>query len=212
MEITWPSAAGRNRRRWGGCVSVLALSLLSSPILARELQPAAAETRAAGTPASARVPRAAASSATTAVTEDDHKATAKIPRKRLRQVLGCWQLDGQERWVITRLDASGAQVTTKPLNGKGRPAFPYRARRAAVPTTLMFDIREGNFGFATAGRFRPTLVVFSQSGSTLQASLYVKRNRRERYTPTGDTATLERCTMHKGRRRARHQQTPPRLQ
>jgi hypothetical protein len=191
METTRPSAAGRVRRPFWSYIAVLGLSLLPRPILAGESQPAAVET-----PAS----------------DEDYKATTKVPKQRLRQVLGCWQLDGQERWVITRLDASGAQVAIKPMKGKGRPAFPYRARRAAVPATLMFDARKGNFGFATAGRYRPTLVVFSSTGSTLQASLYAKRSRRARYAPTGDTATLERCKVRKGPPRTRRQPTPPRLQ
>lgn len=191
METSKPSAAGRNHRPFWGCVAILGLSLLPLPIVAGESQPAPVKTAAA---------------------DEDYKATTKIPKQRLRQVLGCWQLDGQERWVITRLDASGAQVAIKPMRGKSRPAFPYRARRAGVPATLMFDARKGNFGFATAGRYRPTLVVFSQSGSTLQASLYAKRTRRQRYAPTGDTATLERCKVRKGPPRARRQQTPPRLQ
>jgi hypothetical protein len=172
-------------------MAILGLSLLPLPIVAGEGQPAAAKTPAA---------------------DEDYKASTKIPKQRLRQVLGCWQLDGQERCVITRLDTSGAQVAIKPMRGHSRPAFPYRARRVAVPATLMFDARKGNFGFASAGRYRPTLVVFSQSGSTLQASLYAKRNRRERYAPTGDTATLERCKVRKGPPRTRRQQTPPRLQ
>jgi hypothetical protein len=80
-----------------------------------------------------------------------------------------------------------------------------------VPAILMFDARKRNFGFATGGRFRPTLVVFSQAGSTLQASLYTKRSRRGRYAATGDTATLERCKVRKRRPHTRRPQTPPRL-
>ena len=210
MKTTRQSTAG-GHPCWA-CVAILGLSLLSRPATGGEGKPAAAKTPAAATPASSAASPAVAPSAEAAVADEDYKATAKIPRKLLRQVLGCWQLDGQERWVITRLDASGAQVVTKMMRGKVRPAFPDRTRRAAVPATLMFDARKGNFGFATAGRYRPTLVVFSHSGSTLAASLYTKRTRRERYAPTGDTATLERCKVRKGPSRARHQPAPPRLQ
>ena len=144
----------------------------------------------------------------------DYKASPRIPRKLLRHVLGCWQLDGQERWVISRLDASGAQVVTKLLGGKVQPPFPDRARRAAVPATLMYDARNGNFGFATAGRYHPTLVVFKQSGGELAASHYAKRTSKSRYAPTGHTAILQRCKKapaRKAPKRARRSVEPPRL-
>ena len=68
---------------------------------------------------------------------EEYKATKKIAKKLLRPLLGCWQLDGQERWTISRLDASGAQVVTKLVKGSkkrpGRPSFPDYARRVAVP-------------------------------------------------------------------------------
>jgi hypothetical protein len=194
MRTMRPSPAGRDQRALWGCVAALGLSLLPLPAVADEGKPAAA-----------------AAVAGTTVADDDYRATTRIPKRLLRHVLGCWQLDGQERWMITRLDASGAQVVTKPMKSKVRPAFPDRARRAAVPATLMFDARKGNFGFASAGRRRPTLVVFSQAGATLQASLYAKPTRRGRYAATGDTATLERCKVRKGPSRARRHQTPPRL-
>jgi hypothetical protein len=181
----------------GGACSLVAfvLLLLPRPLVADPAQPAA-----------------------TAAKDDeavaDYKASPRIPRKLLRHVLGCWQLDGQERWVISRLDASGAQVVTKLLGGKVQPPFPDRARRAAVPATLMYDARHGNFGFATAGTYHPTLVVFKQSGGELAASHYAKRTSRARYKPTGHSATLQRCKKApagKAPTRARRSGKPPRL-
>ena len=121
------------------------------------------------------------------------KATKKIPARLVKQVLGCWQLDGQERWVIKRLDLNGAQVATTLMRNKGHAGFPDYIRRAAVPATLMYDRREGNFGFSVAGRVRPTLVLFKLSGSSLEATLYAKKSPKDRFMPTGNKATLQRC-------------------
>jgi hypothetical protein len=182
--------------------------------MASEAEPPAVKETAPSTPkAMASAGDVAPSAANAAAADEDYKATPKIPKKLLREVLGCWQLDGQERWVISRLDVSGAQVVTKLVKGKVRPVFPDRTRRAAVPSTLMYDVRHGNFGFATAGRYQPTLVVFSQSGSTLLASLYSKRANKGRYAPTGNTATLQRCKAagHVAAAHARRSPPPPRL-
>jgi hypothetical protein len=148
-----------------------------------------------------------------AAPSEDYKATKKLPKKLLRHLLGCWQLDGQERWTISRLDASGAQVVTKLMKRSVRFSFPDYARRAAVPSTLMYDARQDNFGFSTAGRIRATLVVFKQSGSILEASLFSKRSGKDRYAFTGHSATLERCKapMRKHSPHARPAPVPPRL-
>lgn len=149
---------------------------------------------------------------TPAEPDEEYKATRKIPRKLLKEVLGCWQLEEQERWTISRLDVSGAQVVTRLLKRPVRPPFPDRVRRAAVPATLMYDARQGNFGFATAGKYQPTLVVFKRSGATLEASLYAKRTDKARYRPTGDTAILHRCkAAARPRRAGARRSTPPRL-
>jgi hypothetical protein len=185
--------AGRRHGTGWGRVAILALALLPTPVRAGD--------------------DTAPAAASPTVADGDYKASPKIPKRLLRQVLGCWQLDGQERWVITRLDLSGAQVVTKALRGKAHPPFPDRTRRVAVPATLMYDARQGNFGFASAGRHRPTLVVFKASDTSLAASLYAKRSSKERYAPTGDTATLDRCKVRKRPGRTpRRQQTPPRLE
>lgn len=141
---------------------------------------------------------------------EDYKATKKIPPRRLRPLLGCWQLGMQERWTISRLDASGAQVVTKLIKGSKKRAdavpFPDYARRAAVPATLMYDTRQDNFGFASAGRGQTTLVVFKKSGPILEASLFSKRSRKNSYTFTGNSATLDHCKMPK---RTHAQGEPP---
>jgi hypothetical protein len=148
---------------------------------------------------------------------EDNKATKKIPKRLLRPLLGCWQLDGQERWIISRLDVSGLQVVTKLIHGSkrhpGRPSFPDYARRAAVPSTLMYDAQQGNFGFSVAARSHTTLVVFRQSGSILEASLYSRHSRKDRYTFTGNSATLEHCkAFARGRSpSSRPPIVPPRL-
>jgi hypothetical protein len=140
---------------------------------------------------------------------EEGKATKKIPARLVKQVLGCWQLDGQERWTIKRLDLNGAQVATTLLKNKGHAGFPDYVRRAAIPATLMYDAREGNFGFGVAGRVRPTLVLFKVSGATLEASLYAKQSAKDHFAPTGNTATLQRC---KAAPRPRPKAaTPPRL-
>jgi hypothetical protein len=138
------------------------------------------------------------------------KATKKIPARLVRQVLGCWQLDGQERWLIKRLDLNGAQVVTILLKHQGHASFPDYIRRARVPSTLMYDPRAGNFGFGVAGRVRPTLVLFKLSGSTLAATLYAKLSPKDRFTPTGNTATLHRCKTAAGARPPKST-PPPRL-
>jgi len=139
------------------------------------------------------------------------KATKKIPSRLVKQVLGCWQLDGQERWVITRLDLNGAQVVTKLLKNKGHASFPDYVRRAAIPATLMYDAHEGNFGFSVAGRIHPTLVLFKTSGSGLEATLYTKHSPKDRFTPTGNKATLQRCRAA-ARSRPAKSSPPPRLE
>lgn len=141
---------------------------------------------------------------------EDYKATKKLPPKLLRPLLGCWQLGVQERWTISRLDASGAQVVTKLIRGSKKRAdsvpFPDYARRAAIPATLMYDTHQDNFGFASAGHIHPTLVVFKKSGPILEASLFSKRSRKDSYTFTGNSATLDRC---KAPKRAHAQGAPP---
>jgi hypothetical protein len=168
--------------------AVVAFGLLPlRPVLAAEVAGATAaeaEKTQVGAGAVAKTPDAAG---------EPDKATRKIPRKLLRQVLGCWQLDGQERWTISPLDVSGAQVVTKLMKTAGPSKFPDRFRRAAVPATLMYDSRQGNFGFGAAGRYRPTLVLFKVSGSALEANLYAKQSPKARFAPTGHTAILQRC-------------------
>ncbi len=148
---------------------------------------------------------------------EDSKASKRIPKKLLRPLLGCWQLDGQERWTISRLDATGAQVVTKLMRPAKKRAdrvpFPDYARRAAIPATLMYDAKQDNFGFSSAGRSHATLVVFKQSGAILEASLFSKRSSKHHYAFTGNSATLERCKAP-GRLRAPRawpSPVPPRL-
>jgi len=138
------------------------------------------------------------------------KATKKIPARLVKQVLGCWQLDGQERWVIKRLDLNGAQVVTYLMKNKGHASFPDYARRALVPATLMYDPHEGHFGFTAAGRIHPTLVLFKMSGATLDAVLYSKHSPKDHFMPTGNKATLQRCKAAP-RSSARKTTPPPRL-
>ena len=163
--------------------------------------PAKAEPAARVEPAAAR-PSASPS--------EDYKATKKLPPRLLRPLLGCWQLGAQERWTISRLDASGAQVVTKLIRGSKKRAeavpFPDYARRAAIPATLMYDTHQDNFGFASAGHGHTTLVVFKKSGLILEASLFSKRSRKDVYAFTGNSATLDRC---KAPKRAHAQGAPP---
>ena len=183
----------------------------AQPATPEPLEPAAPDK----TEPAARVEPAAVKPSTSP--SEDYKATKKIPQRLLRPLLGCWQLGVQERWTISRLDASGAQVVTKLIKGSKKRAdavpFPDYARRAAVPATLMFDTRQDNFGFASAGGSHTTLVVFKKSGPILEASLFAKRSRKDGYTFTGNSATLDRC---KAAKRAHAQgaapaAVPPRL-
>jgi hypothetical protein len=184
-----------------------------------DAQPAAEEATEAQVPAKAEPTRDVAPSGVKPAAEpsEDYKATKKIPQKLLRVLLGCWQLDGQERWAISRLDASGAQVITKVMKPakkrSDRVPFPDSARRAAVPATLMYDTKQDNFGFSTAGRSRATLVVFKHSGAILEASLFSKRSSKHPFAFTGYSATLERCKVPARARAAgaRPAAIPPRL-
>lgn len=148
---------------------------------------------------------------------EDYRATKAIPRKLLRPLLGCWQLDGQERWTISRLDASGAQVVTRLMSSAKKRAdrvpFPEQAKRAAVPATLKYDAKQDNFGFTTAGGGRTTLVVFKHSGSVLEASLFSKRSSKAPYAFSGYSATLEHCKAPKRNppKKATPARVPPRL-
>ena len=148
---------------------------------------------------------------------EDYRATKAIPRKLLRPLLGCWQLDGQERWTISRLDASGAQVVTRQMSSAKKRAdrvpFPEQAKRAAVPATLKYDAKQDNFGFTTAGGGRTTLVVFKHSGSILEASLFSKRSSKAPYAFSGYSATLEHCKAPKRNppKKATPAPVPPRL-
>jgi hypothetical protein len=201
--------------------ALAALVLLTPPpaFSAYDALPAAQEATEPAAPPKAepeaRVERATAKPAPEP--SEDYKATKKIPQKLLRPLLGCWQLDGQERWTISRLDASGAQVVTKLIRGSkkrtGRPSFPDYARRAAVPSTLKYDSQQDNFGFSTAARLHASLVVFRQSGSILEAFHYSKHSTKDRYTFTGNSATLERCKAltHRQAPRPRASILPPRL-
>ena len=184
-----------------------------------DAQPAAPEATEPSPPAKAEpeggvVPTAVKPAA---APSEDYRASKKIPKKLLRAVLGCWQLDGQERWTISRLDARGAQVVTKLLSRSRKRSdhvpFPDYARRAAIPSTLMYDAHQENFGFSTAGRSHATLVVFRQSGLILEASLYSKRFSKDRYVFTGNSATLDRCKAPTRTRspHARPAPVPPRL-
>lgn len=187
----------------------LALLLRARSAAAYDARPATPEPTEPAAPAKAEPVEPAAVKAS-ALPSEDYKATKKIPPRLLRPLLGCWQLGMQERWTISRLDASGAQVVTKPIRGSKKPAgavpFPDYARRAAVPATLMYDTRQDNFGFASAGGSHATLVIFKKSGTILEASLFAKRSHKNGYAFTGNSATLDRC---KAPRRTHAQSTPP---
>ena len=208
-----PFPVGRRGR--GLCPVLVALALLApaQSFATYDAQPAATEepVEPAAPPKAepaARVEPAAIKPS--ASPSEDSKATNMLPQRLLRPLLGCWQLGVQERWTISRLDASGAQVVTQLIRGSRKHAggvpFPDYARRAAVPATLMYDTRQDNFGFATAGRSHTTLVVFKKSGPILEASLFSKRSRKEAYTFTGNSATLDRCKVPK---RTHVQSAPP---
>ncbi|MBN2573054.1 MAG: hypothetical protein JXP73_00680 [Deltaproteobacteria bacterium] len=204
------SPVGRWGRVWLHGFIVLALLSLLQPLAAGETRQAAEPAKSAGAVPDGSAARSAGEAAQ--APGEDHKAKKKIPRKLLRRLLGCWQLDGQERWIISRLDANGAQVVTKLLKRTAHPTLPDQANRVAVPSTLMYDARQGNFGFATAARLHPALVMFKASGSTLEASFYAKRTPKDRYAPTGHTATLQRCKARVRPRSSRARPTsPPRL-
>jgi hypothetical protein len=193
-------------------VAAFALLMIKPAYAGIDAQPLTVEPAEPVAPAKAE-PAARVEPATikpSASPSEDYKATKKIPPRLLRPLLGCWQLGVQERWTISRLDVSGAQVVTKLIRGSKKHAeavpFPDSARRAAVPATLMYDTRQDNFGFASAGHGHTTLVVFKKSGPILEASLFSKRSRKAIYAFTGHSATLDRC---KSTKRKRAQGDPP---
>ena len=205
---------------WPGCVLLLALfaCALLTPLpsyAAVDAQPVAPEPTEPAPPPKPEPAVEPTAVKPAASPSEDYKATPKIPKRLLRPLLGCWQLGVQERWTISRLDASGAQVVTKLIRGaRKRPdsvPFPDYARRAAIPSTLMYDAHQDNFGFATAGRIHATLVVFKRSGAILEASLFSKRARKGGYTFTGNSATLDRCKATPHAPRAQPAVAPPRL-
>jgi hypothetical protein len=212
---------GGRTRAWARVI-VGAVVLTPTPAFpAVDAQPAAQEAPAPTAPASPTpaVPAPPSVGKPTASPSEDYKATKKIPKPLLRGLLGCWQLDGQERWTISRLDASGAQVVTKSIKSAKKRAdriyFPDTANRAAIPATLMYDAGQDNFGFSSAAR-RPTLVVFKHSGAILEASLFSKRSKKQPYAFTGYSATLDRCKAltrghAAGPRPGRPAVIPPRL-
>jgi hypothetical protein len=211
-------ASGRGGRSWPWKFALVAATLTCRWLAAAESAAPAVPNEqaqaAAVEPAAPVAPSKAAAAAPPAAADEEYKATKKIPARLMRQVLGCWQLENQERWTISRLDLNGAQVTTKLLKRGGRSVFPDHVRRAAVPATLMYDARQGNFGFATPARVHPSLVVFKPSGgTTMEASLYAKKSTKDHYAPTGKTATLQRCKAPpRGRAtKAKPATTPPRL-
>lgn len=126
---------------------------------------------------------------------EDNKVTEEIPEKLLRALLGCWQLDAQERWTISQHGAGRARVVRTFRKQSGLASFPDYARRAAIPSTLMYDAHQGNFAFSTAGRIHAMLVVFTQSGSTLETRWYSKHSPEALYAFTGNTTTLQRCKV-----------------
>lgn len=213
FTVAWPG--------WVLLRAIIALALLT-PLPAHsavDVQPAAAEQAESPPPPmiepAGRVEPAAVKPPS--APSEEHKATKKIPKKLLRPLLGCWQLGVQERWTISRLDARGAQVVTKLIRGgkksPGGVSFPDSARRAAIPSTLMYDAHEDNFGFSAAGGIHATLVVFKRSGPILEASLFSRRSRKVGYKFTGNSATLDRCKAvpHARAPRLGHAVVPPRL-
>lgn len=198
MKSTRRSGKGPPGRRVPQVIVAFAFFIPLPSSSAYDAAPAAQETVEPAVPSKAEpVAGAEPVAKATPAPSADYKATKKIPRKLLRPLLGCWQLDEQERWTLSRLDVSGAQVVTTLMKGAkkrpGRPSFPDYVRRAAVPATLMYDAQQDNFGFATAARIHTSLVVFRQSGAILEAGLYSRRSRKDRYAFTGHSATLERC-------------------
>jgi len=213
-------AGGRSRALARAIVGAVFLAPIPA-FSAVDAQPAAPEPPEPAAPASTTptTPAIPSVGLPTASPSEDYKATKKIPKPLLRGLLGCWQLDGQERWTISRLDAKGAQVVTKLIKPakkrSDRIYFPDHLNRAAIPSTLMYDAGQDNFGFSSAGR-RPTLVVFKHSGAILEASLFSKRSKKQPYAFTGYSATLDRCKAASrghaaGPRPGRSALVPPRL-
>lgn len=122
---------------------------------------------------------------------DPGVVSAPLPEELLGSIVGCWRLDDQEQWTISRTEQGGARVTRRVLTAAANSEF---ARRAATPSRVMYDPKQRTFAFSTAGPRHAALFVFKAGPAGLTGSWASSRAPGEGYHLTGSNSTLRRCS------------------
>ena len=118
----------------------------------------------------------------------DH-ATRTLPPALLTALTGCWERDNHsERW---QLDRSGTSELTVIRHVETDDAD--YARRAKIPSPLLYDAAKGTLGFTAAGRIHALFFAFTRPGATLEAYSFSSHEPGAPYHFTGSRMTLERC-------------------
>jgi hypothetical protein len=179
--VNAPSCAkGRNPGSSGGASAAASSTLGSSPATARSAM--TTNGNGDGGRGNGVAPPAASAGAI---------VRAPLPEELLRSIVGCWRLDDQEKWTITRTEEGGARVAGKPLSVADSGTS--YARRAAVPSDISYEPGAGTLAFPTAGPRHALLFVFSVGPAGLTGSWATSRAPGAGYHLTGSAISLRPC-------------------
>lgn len=121
--------------------------------------------------------------------ENLDRATRALPPTLLAALTGCWETDDHaERWQIDRSSASELTVTRHVETDVAD-----YARRAKIPSPLLYEATKGTLGFTAAGPLHALFFAFTQVSGALQAYSFSRREPSAPYHFTGARLTLERC-------------------
>ncbi len=117
------------------------------------------------------------------------RAARTLPPALLTALTGCWEPDDHsERWQLDRSSASELTVTRHVETDVAD-----YARRAKIPSPLLYDAAKGTLGFTAAGPVHALFFAFTRAGDTLEAYSFSRREPSAPYRFTGSRMTLERC-------------------
>jgi len=120
-------------------------------------------------------------------------ATTTLPAAILESIVGCWQLEDRERWMIQRTGANGAQVVRELLEHADRGSKAGYAKRAALPAPISFNAAENTLGFSTAGPSHALLFVFSVNADELEGRWATSHAPGAAYEWLAGNVSLRRC-------------------
>jgi hypothetical protein len=119
----------------------------------------------------------------------------EIPAPLVESLAGCWQTEEpaprQERWEFRRVDAV-IQVVRR-ISSANRELSPDWARRAALPTSVLYHARTSELAFATAGRIHAMMFVFRLEADRISGYWYSRHSPDQEYHATGGQSVLRRC-------------------